>query len=102
VLPDTDYSNSKVGRFNTVADGDDVRINWQIAGGDAKSALFAELSSNQAYADLRLEYGWMMANCWRVEGLRTLWSIPGPNEAMQESNRFFKEEARWRAWALAK
>jgi hypothetical protein len=93
-------SNTVLGEFETVDDPKGLRVNWQVINGERRTALFSDLSTKKELADLRLELGWLLANGWRVEGLRLLWSIPGPKEAQVESAPFFKEERRWRQWAV--
>jgi hypothetical protein len=98
---DQDLRNPCVGWFRTMADGPEVRIEWQVAGGTVHSALFSDLATRNDHDSLRLEFGWMMSTFWSMEGERMLLVIPGPNEAMRESNFYFREARRWSAWAVA-
>jgi hypothetical protein len=74
-------------------------LEWQMHGGAWKRFEFDDLSRNPNLAAERLEVGWLIANIFLFEGRRVRESIPGPNEAMRESARFFEEEGRWRHWA---
>ena len=98
---DLNASNPVLGRFETKPEGAEVRVVWAMKGRPERTALFSALCNDEGLRSDRLELGWLIANGWRVEGLRLLRSIPGPNEAMQEAGPYFREEARWRAWALA-
>lgn len=93
-------SNTVLGAFETLDTPEGLSVTWQVVNGEIRTALFEELETRSELADLRLELGWLLANGWRVEGLRLLWSIPGPKEAQDESEPFFKEERRWRQWAV--
>lgn len=93
-------SNTVLGSFEALETPEGLRVDWQVINGEKRSALFEELETRSELADWRLELGWLLANGWRVEGLRLLWSIPGPNEAQQESAPYFKQERRWRQWAV--
>lgn len=94
------WSNSIVGSFSTSSSSDGVVVTWQTIDGPKRSALFATLGDNHSLEVERLELGWMIANMARLEALRMLEIIPGPNEAMAEANHFYREEERWRCWAL--
>ena len=95
-----DWSNSIIGSFSTLAGPGGVVIEWQTVEGPKRSALFAALGDDPKLEADRLELGWMIANMARLEALRMLEIIPGPNEAMAEANHFYREEDRWRCWAL--
>lgn len=100
LAPNQHADNNKIGWFRTENLDTGLSIDWQTLNGHERSALFHELESQMNLASLRLELGWLIANLWRVEGFRLLWSIPDPNMGMKESSRYFAEEARWRAWAV--
>ena len=95
-----DWSNSIIGSFSTSAGPGGVVIDWQTVDGPRRTALFAVLGDDPKLEAERLELGWMIANMARLEALRMLEIIQGPNEAMAEANRFYREEERWRCWAL--
>lgn len=92
--------NTKLGWFKTASSEAGLTIDWQTLNGQEHCEIFHELENQLNLAPLRLELGWLIANLWRVEGFRLLWSIPDPNIGMKESSRYFTEEARWRAWAV--
>lgn len=93
-------SNTRVGRFKTATEPKGVRVEWSLVDGPMRSALFADMNNGTSLEQARLEFGWMMANIWRIEGIRMLHTIPGPAESMREARPFFREEARWRCWAM--
>jgi hypothetical protein len=90
---------SGIGEFKIVGNGGVVCLEWQMAGGEPKRFAFDALSRDPDLAEQRLEVGWLIANVWMVEGRRIRDAIPGPNEAMRESARYFDAEERWRHWA---
>ena len=94
------WDNTIVGSFSTTSGPDGVMVEWQMAGGWKRSASFRALSEDPSLEAERLELGWMIANMARVEAERMLQTIPGPHEAMAEANHFYREEERWRCWAL--
>lgn len=95
-----DWSNSIIGSFLTSAGPSGVVIEWQTVDGPKRSALFAALGNDSRLEAERLELGWMIANMARLEAFRMLEIIPGPNEAKAEANHFYREEDKWRCWAL--
>jgi hypothetical protein len=88
-----------VGEFKIIDVSGTVHLEWQMQDGAWKRFSFDELSRNPGLASERLEVGWLVANLWLLQGRRVRDSIPGPNEAMRESARFFDAEDRWRHWA---
>ena len=88
-----------VGKFRIAENGGVVYLEWQMADGEPERLAFGALSRDPDLAEQRLEVGWLIANCWMVEGRRIRDAIPGPNEAMRESARYFDAEERWRYWA---
>jgi hypothetical protein len=88
-----------VGEFRIVENGGVVCLEWQMADGEPKRLAFDALSRDPDLAEQRLEVGWLIANLWMVKGRRVRDAIPGPNEAMRESARYFDAEERWRYWA---
>jgi hypothetical protein len=100
-LPDgAQWSNSKVGGYATKAGADGVVVAWRTVDGPERTAPFDALGCDPLYEAERLELGWMIANMLRIEAIRMLQCIPGPNEAMAEANRYYREEDRWRSWAI--
>jgi len=95
------WGNSKVGEFSVqkIAD-EELIVTWKTLNGIEKSADFSKLGSDPAYEEQRLELGWMIANMARVEAVRMLRTIPDPDEAMQQSELYGREENRWRYWAV--
>jgi hypothetical protein len=88
-----------VGEFRIVENGDVVCLEWRMADGEPKRLAFDALSRDPELAEQRLEVGWLIANLWMIEGRRVRDAIPGPNEAMRESARYFDAEETWRHWA---
>ncbi|MBP0447316.1 hypothetical protein J8J14_21325 [Roseomonas sp. SSH11] len=88
-----------VGDFKIIDVSGTAHLEWQMQDGACKRFSFDELSRNPGLAGERLEVGWLVANLWLLQGRRVRDSIPGPNEAMRESARFFDAEDRWRHWA---
>ena len=72
-----------VGEFRIVENGGVVCLEWQMVDSEPKRLAFDALSRDP---DM-------------VEGRRIRDAIPGPNEAMRESNPYFDAEERWRHWA---
>jgi len=99
--PNQHADNTKIGWFKTTDTPTGMIVEWQMINCDEHSEKFHKLESIPQLAHLRLEFGWLMANLWKVEGLRLLWAIPDPNVGMKESSRYFTEEARWRGWAVS-
>ena len=96
----THWGNSKVGSYTTFDSPDGIIVTWNTVDGPERSFSFEALELDPTYELYRLELGWMIANMLRVEAVRMLNTIPGPNEAMAEANRYYREEERWRCWAL--
>jgi hypothetical protein len=94
------WENSKVGIYKTEQSPDGVLVTWRIVGGVERTDLWERLCTHPMPATQRLELGWMIANMLGIEAVRALSSIPGPNEAMEEANFYWREENRWRKWAL--
>lgn len=88
-----------VGEFKIIEVSGTIHLEWQVGGGAWKRFSFDELSKNPDLAGERLEVGWLIANLWLLQGRAVRNAIPGPNEAMRESARFFDAEDRWRHWA---
>jgi hypothetical protein len=88
-----------VGEFRIVENDGVASLEWQTADGEPKRSTFQALSRDPDLAEQRLEVGWLIANCWMVEGRRIRDYIPDPNAAMRETNRFFDAEKKWRHWA---
>jgi hypothetical protein len=88
-----------VGEFRIVEDDSAACLEWQVVGGKPNKFAFDALSRDSKLAEQRLEVGWLIANTFMVDGRRIRDAIPGPNEAMRESARYFDAEARWRHWA---
>ena len=59
------------------------------------NSLNKDASQNQA----RKEVGKLISEIIRNEAVRILQSIPGPNEAMKESELYFKLADQWLEWA---
>jgi hypothetical protein len=88
-----------IGEFKiTEADGVSY-LEWEMVGNVPKRFSFVDLGRDPDLAADRLEVGWLIANLWMLEGRRVRDSIPGPNEAMRESERYLNAEDRWRHWA---
>lgn len=97
-------SEPGVGGVKFVKNGDDFIVTWvHFTDGklsEAKNVSFNELRANTAFESDRLHMGIVIANVLNAQGNAMLRSIPGPNEAMQESNSYFKEAKRWYQWAI--
>ena len=94
------WENSKVGSYKTEQSLDGVLVTWSMVGGVERTEFWERLCEDPTVATERLELGWMIANMLGIEAVRALRSIPGPNEAMEEANFYWREEKRWRKWAL--
>jgi hypothetical protein len=94
------WSNTLLGAFSTADSPEGLVISWNTVGGPCRTALFDILGLDSSFEIERLELGWMIANMLRIEAVRILNSIPGPNEAMAEASRYYREEERWRCWGL--
>lgn len=94
------WENSKVGIYKTEQSLDGVLVTWSIVGGVERTEVWKKLCKDPMLATERLELGWIIANMLGIEAVRALRSIPGPNEAMEEANFYWREEKRWRKWAL--
>ena len=94
------WENSKVGIYKTEQSLDGVLVTWSMVGGVERTEFWERLCKDPMVATERLEVGWMIANMLGIEAVRALRSIPGPNEAMAEANFYWREEKRWRKWAL--
>lgn len=100
VSADGHWKNSKVGVFITTKSSEGVLVSWNPVGGLKRAALWEDLCKESSLAAERLELGWMIANMLRIEAVRVLNAISGPNEAMAEADFYRREEKRWRKWAL--
>ncbi len=85
-------------------DGDDYRVEW-VAGGNEKEmprkkAQFLDLCAQEDMELVRLEVGWVIAECLSAHYSKALRSIPGPKEAMREAQPYLKMYDDWRHWAL--
>jgi hypothetical protein len=88
-----------VGQFKIIEVDGAVCLEWQMADSETKRFTFDDLSQNPDLEAQRLEVGWLIANLWMIEGRKVRDAIPGPNEAMRESSRYFEAEDRWRHWS---
>jgi hypothetical protein len=79
--------------------GHDYEIDWQLCDGEKKTAKFSHLNLDPSKEQDRLDLGWLMAGLLDKEADRILQLIPGPNEAMQESEYYRKMSSTWRHWA---
>ena len=94
----------KRGRFAFRSAGDDFQAEWLVCDSKSaeqhKKALFSELCLSPHLELERLELGWLIADIAKHEANAAMRSIPGPNEAMKEADRFGRIEDEWRHWAV--
>jgi hypothetical protein len=95
--------NPEIGGFEVIPIADELEIRWnirkngeRITGGTYK---FSQLCTVPEFEKLRLDVGWLIADLLDLEASNMLQSIPGPNEAMKESEFYRKLASSWRHWA---
>jgi hypothetical protein len=100
--PGSHWGNTRIGEYSVTGSKQETIVSWITADGKSRQEIFQELISKEELEPLRLELGWMIANMLRVEAIRALQTIPGPNEAQEYWKFYKKEERRWRRWAVMK
>jgi len=93
-----------LGSFKVIADNKELlSIEWQVtaAGGKNEKRIyrFSDLSFSPDLEKERYELGMLISRIFTGHGREIRNSIPGPNEAMMASNRYFVEADKWEHWA---
>jgi hypothetical protein len=95
--------NPEIGGFEVIPREDELEIRWNIHknGKRISSGVykFSQLCKEPEFEKLRLDVGWLIADLLELEANNMLQSIPGPNEAMKESEFYRKLASSWRHWA---
>lgn len=96
-------SDPEIGKFEVIPRDNELEIRWDIiesgrrvSGGVYK---FSQLCHEPDFEKLRLDLGWLIADLLDKEAIKMLQFIPGPNEAMKESEFYRKLASTWRHWA---
>ena len=93
-----------IGSFKVIGDNKELlSIEWQVtaAGGKNEKRIyrFSDLSFSPDLEKERYELGMLISKIFSEHGREIRNSIPGPNEAMMASNRYFVEADKWEHWA---
>ena len=93
-----------LGSFKVIGDmGGLLSVEWQVTATGGKNEMriyrFSDLSFSPDLEKERYELGMLISKIFSEHGREILNSIPGPNEAMMASNRYFVEADKWEHWA---
>ena len=95
--------NPEIGGFEVIPRDDELEMRWDILknGKRLSSGVykFSQLCTEPEFEKFRLDVGWLIADLLDDEAIKMLNSIPGPNEAMRESEFYRKLASTWRHWA---
>jgi hypothetical protein len=89
-----------IGHFKFRDEGGALHVRWSVKSGEPKDAAFLDLCNNTDKAGERRELGMLVADIAHQVSIQALHSVPGPNEAMRESNAIKREGALWSHWAV--
>lgn len=93
--------HASLGWFTLEAEKDDYSVTFAVNNDKTEGPmLLSALCDNDALADLRFRFGWLVADLCDLDGLHVMEAIPGPNEAMSESSPYFNAAYDWRRWAI--
>ncbi len=92
-----------IGSFQVTIDGSILSIEWVVDLGsnpnEKRKFAFKDLSFSPELEKERYELGMLMSTIYSEHGREIRNSIPGPHEAMMESNPYFAEAEKWEHWA---
>ena len=92
-----------IGSFYVIETDYVLSIEWQLEGSSntlgKKMYTFENLSLSPDLEQERYELGMLMSTIFSEHGREIRNSIPGPHEAMKESNPYFVEADKWEHWA---
>lgn len=92
-----------IGSFQVTIDGSILSIEWVVDLGsnpnEKRKFAFQDLSFSPELEKERYELGMLMSPIYSEHGREIRNSIPGPHEAMMESNPYFVEAEKWEHWA---
>ena len=92
-----------IGSFQVIETDYVLSIEWQVEGSSnthgKKMYTFENLSLSPDLEKERYELGMLMSTIYSEHGREIRNSIPGPHEAMMESNPYFVEAEKWEHWA---
>jgi len=93
-----------LGSFKVIGDDKELlSIEWQVTatGGRNEKRIyrFSDLSFSPDLEKERYKLGMLISKIFSEHGREIRNSIPGPNEAMKESNPYFAEADKWEHWA---
>jgi len=94
-------SDPEIGKFEVIPRENELEIRWDIIENGRRASggvyKFSQLCHEPDFEKFRLDLGWL--DLLDKEANRMLQSIPGPNEAMKESEFYRKLASSWRHWA---
>lgn len=92
------------GYFEILENSDGFQLKWLIGSIDrnaaANTAFFQDLSFDDSLSAQRYEVGMLISSLFDEYGTQIRREIPGPHEAMQESEPYFREAEKWEHWAI--
>lgn len=92
-----------IGSFQVTIDGTILSIEWLVVGSSEPNKIrkynFQDLSFSPDLEKERYELGMLMSTIYSEHGREIRNSIPGPHEAMMESNPYFSKAEKWEHWA---
>jgi hypothetical protein len=95
--------NPEAGEIEVIAIQNELEMRWKTFknGNIASSGVykFSQLCTEPEFEERRLDVGWLIADLLDLEAVKMLHAIPGPNEAMKESEFYRKLAFSWRHWA---
>lgn len=100
IFGDSEGRWSGVGQYRFRIEGDQLHVAWGTDQHIENDYAFLKLCNEAKLAGRRYELGTLVANIIHQASLHSLQTIPGPMEAMEQSNMLSREEASWRHWAV--
>jgi hypothetical protein len=106
-----EFAYDGVGKFQIENIESDFTLCWTTVGSQSKTFLFSQLCSNTDLELDRLEFGWMIADFARKDGINYLGNMRPKSYSDFHQNQFNKEfslekkhfqkiELSWRHWAV--
>jgi hypothetical protein len=110
LLP-TEFEYEDIGKFEKKSIGSDFSFSWKIINKNMKICSFSDLCLDATQELNRLEFGWMIANFAKLDGISYLSKMRPISYEDYHQNQFNKQyakqqkhfekiEAEWRHWAI--
>ena len=92
--------HEQIGEFNILSASSGLTVEWKMVDGPQKKFRLDDLCKNPKLELDRLEFGWMIANMAKLDGIHEIDMIADLKYAMKLLNQHSKLEQRWRHWAI--